>query len=150
MAGIPADVRAGNGVVESDDELAHYGVLGMRWGKRRKRSSSSSSEDSKAPTRPDPKKMTDDELKRALSRLKMEKEFLKLTEPEKTRGQKIADKLLQEFGTLAANQARNYVNGQVTSAVNEMTTQSALKKAARKAAAKAGAGSAVAALSRAA
>lgn len=132
MGSIAAGVLAKHGVVVQENELAHYGTLGMRWGKRKRKPSSTSPE----PHRPDPSKMSDAELKSALARLKMEKEFKQLTKPELTRGQKIANKILAEVGTVAATQTRNYVNAEIGKAIAGAAVKAAAQKAAKEAAKK--------------
>lgn len=121
MGGNATDILAKHGVVLSEDELAHYGTPGMRWGKRKKKSSSG---DSSEPARPDVKKMSDDELRSAINRIKMEKEFAKLTAPEVNRGRKIVGELLLDVGK---QQAKSYLNRQVEAALKE-----GLKGAAKK------------------
>jgi hypothetical protein len=109
------------GIEVSEDELAHYGVKGMRWGKRKKHSPSDSTPE---PPRPDIKKMTDEELRSAINRIKMEKEFSKLTAPEVNRGRKIVGEMLLDVGK---QQAKAYLNRQVEAALKE-----GLKGAAKK------------------
>lgn len=112
--------------VTSDDTLAHYGVKGMRWGKRSKKSTSDDDADS-GPKKPDVKKMSDDELRSAINRIKMEKEFEKLTRPEVNRGRKIVADLLLDVGK---QQAKAYLNRQVEDLMKE-GLKSAAKKTAK-------------------
>jgi hypothetical protein len=87
----------------------HYGKLGMRWGKRKK---SSSDNHPDSPPRADPKKMSDTELKSALARLKMEREFNQLTAPQVSMGRKIVGEILLDVGK---QQAKTYLNSVLTS-----------------------------------
>lgn len=65
---------------QDEQFLAHYGVLGMRWGRRSANRHSGSSPTSSKPAPPKPKdasKMTMDDLKKANERLKAEAEYRK-------------------------------------------------------------------------
>ena len=104
------DILIENGVKLSEDELAHFGVVGMRWGKRKKKSSS---EDS-GPPKPSVKSMSDDELKSAINRLKMEKEYNTLTAPQVNAGKKIVMDLLKEVGK---QQAKTFINKSLEAAL---------------------------------
>ena len=77
-----------------DEYLMHYGVLGMKWGKRKARTSKSSEQ------APKKRRMSNKELQARIKRLKMEKEFAQLTaSPPKTSR---VDKLVKGAGTIAA------------------------------------------------
>ena len=89
-----------------DEYLMHYGVLGMKWGRRKARASSSSK---KAPKNrhksskeeaPKQRRMSNKELQARIKRLKMEKEYAQLTaSPPKTSR---VEKLVKGAGTVAA------------------------------------------------
>lgn len=100
------DILAANGIgVESDDEsLEHYGVKGMRWGKK-KRAKKEAAEKAQA-ERDAIKNMSDDELKKKINRIKLEKEYVKLTAPEISAGRKIVGELLLDVGK---QKAKNYL-----------------------------------------
>jgi len=135
-----SDILGDHGVILDEDELAHFGVKGMRWGKRKKQTSSDSegSDGSTSkPAKPDVKKMTDDELKSAINRLKLEKEYLKLTEPEISNGKKIVTALLKDVGDVSRKQAKTYLNQKIENALKEGLKDAA--KTAGKEAAKVGA-----------
>lgn len=121
MGGIANNILSNYGIILTEDELAHYGTKGMRWGKRK---SQSSSDSESGPPRPDVKKMSDDELRAAINRIKLEKEFTKLTAPEVSRGRKIVGDMLLDVGK---QQAKAYLNRQVEAALKE-----GLKGAAKK------------------
>lgn len=77
-----------------DEYLMHYGVLGMKWGKRKARSSQTSGQ------APKKRRMSNKELQARIKRLKMEKEYAQLTaSPPKTSR---VDKLVKGAGTIAA------------------------------------------------
>ena len=75
-----------------DEFLMHYGVLGMRWGKRKGRTQNTST----APRR----RMSNKELQARVKRLKLEQEYAKLTTRPETPS-KIA-KAIAVTGTIAA------------------------------------------------
>lgn len=104
MGRTAVDILVEHGVELSDDELAHYGKLGMKWGRRKKRDSS---ESSSAPAKPSVKSMSDEELKSAINRLKLEKEYATLTAPQVSAGKKIVMDLLKDIGK---QQAKTFIN----------------------------------------
>lgn len=113
--------------MEYDNTLKHYGVLGMKWGVRRTdaqlararggKSSGSSKNvftafkkkfDEKKEREAKMKAMSDDELRRRVQRLEMEKRYSQLTTKEKSRGQKVVEDILantaRSVGTKYATQ----------------------------------------------
>lgn len=77
-----------------DEYLMHYGVLGMKWGKRKARASKTSVQ------APKKRRMSNKELQARIKRLKLEKEFAQLTaSPPKTSR---VEKLVKGAGTVAA------------------------------------------------
>lgn len=121
------DILAEHGVELSDDELAHYGKLGMRWGRRKSESSSSGGGHNSEPAKPHVKSMSDDELKSAINRLKMEREYSTLTAPQVSAGRKIVLDILKDVGK---QQAKNYINKEVEKLLTGNSSVSVLKKAA--------------------
>ena len=100
--------------VKMDNELYHYGVLGMRWGVRKSKSGSSGvgkrSKRSKLTVDPSYKKahskkklkyMSDNELREINNRLNAEKQYKDLTRT-KSRGKKAVDAFVSTAGTVAA------------------------------------------------
>lgn len=97
-----------------NNELYHYGVLGMRWGIRRSRSTSSGKSSKKRKStnqktvqksKPKPKTVKDlsnDELKAKITRLELEKRYRDLNPPTVSRGRKFVDKVLAPAATEAS------------------------------------------------
>lgn len=104
-----SDVLTANGIggVEDADSLEHYGVKGMKWGKRRAAKKEAAAEAES--TRQKVKNMSDDELRSAINRIKMEKEFAALTTKQVNVGQKVVGNILLDVGKTLA---KEYVTAQ--------------------------------------
>lgn len=99
-----------------EEVLAHYGVKGMKWGKRKTRQTEATSEDSKratdlkvrVKTQKTTKPLSNDDLEAAIKRMRLEQEFSKLSGGiDKTRKQKVGQfvaKLLIDTGKQTATQ----------------------------------------------
>lgn len=102
------DILARNGITVTEKELEHSGTKGMRWGVRKSKASSGSHGGKpQAPTKHDVKKMSDEELKARISRIKMEKEFIKLSTPDMSPGRKAVLNIIQTAGKTAAQEYAN-------------------------------------------
>lgn len=84
----------------SHSELMHYGVKGMRWGVRKQRIKDAKRWTSKKQAKIDG--MSDDQLKKANNRLRLEKEYKQLTQTKLEKYRKRAGKAAEEaaFNTL--------------------------------------------------
>ena len=93
------------------DFLAHYGIPGMRWGKRKGSSSVSTSKKSTKSTKSSDafskssknettkskvSKISDTELKKRVARLNLEKQYLDLTKPKQSAGKKFVTSVLND------------------------------------------------------
>lgn len=119
--------------------LQHFGVLGMKWGVRKRRESSggsnfrkkrslvqriaqirknkkNSSEKNKKKSTKNVKKMSTEELQNKISRLELEKKYRDLKASEKTRGRKVVDDILYDSAKNIGTQLVTYAMG---SAVNK-------------------------------
>lgn len=129
MGSTSADILAEHGIrVDEDDKtLEHYGVPGMKWGKRRARNKARRAANAqRAEARSKVKDMSDDDLKAAINRLKLEKEFNQLNAHEISTGQKVVTKILSEVGTQAA---KSYLNGEINKVMTPGGTKVATKLA---------------------
>lgn len=97
-----------------ENELYHYGVLGMKWGVRRSYSTSGGYKKRSKKSKPiiDPsykkahtkkklKYMSDDELREVNKRLNLEKNYRDLTRTKK-KGKAVVDAFVGTAGTIAA------------------------------------------------
>jgi hypothetical protein len=60
--------------MDADEFLEHYGKKGMRWGQRKNRGSVKTSKKTSSP-KPRAKDLSDDDLKKAVNRMQMEKQY---------------------------------------------------------------------------
>lgn len=112
--------------MNQNDYIAHYGVKGMKWGIRKtpeelgrnrlvldkgskiasdaKNAIQEIDKIRKTAKKNDPqiKKMTDDELRRRINRLNMERQYSQLTQPEISKGASYVSSILSVAGSVLA------------------------------------------------
>ena len=97
----------------NDNELYHYGVLGMKWGVRRKRNSYNV--ETAKPKKKTLSEMSDDELRSKLNRLQMEKQYKDLVRTlnpkQESKAKTFVKKVLERSGENIATQTATYIMG---------------------------------------
>jgi hypothetical protein len=88
----------------------------MKWGKRRRANTQARKADNaqRAEARAKVKDMSDDDLKSAINRLKLEKEFKSLNAHQVSEGQKIVGDILKDVG-------KQYAKNFITSSIDSVT-----------------------------
>lgn len=87
-----------------DNQLTHYGVKGMRWGVRRSKAQLSRSRKKRGD---DASKYSDEELKRKVARMNLEKQYSQMTRKESPAAKKF---LVKALATSAATLATAYIS----------------------------------------
>lgn len=90
-----------NREIYRDQFLKHYGVLGMKWGVRKRRVTTTSPSKSSG-TGKGNRRMSNKELSSRVKRLKLEQEYAKLTEVPKPKTVSKVEKMVKAAGTVAA------------------------------------------------
>jgi hypothetical protein len=94
-------------------KLAQAGVKGMKWGVRKPRGSGPGPASKAAPPKPgkkfakappkSAKKMTDQELKKVIARMQMEKQYAELSKPKVSAGKQMINNALKQYGQQQLN-----------------------------------------------
>lgn len=87
-----------------NNTLQHYGVLGMKWGVRRKRKAAAHDDYSRAHSGKSVRSMSDKELRDTNNRLQMERQYQTLTQKTSI-GKKAVKAFIGTAGTIVAAEA---------------------------------------------
>jgi len=103
-----------------DAVLAHYGILGMRWGKRKGSSSSTGSKggSSKGKKTRTVKDMSNKEIQSRVKRIQLEQQYSSVSSKRKSKGRKMAESILSDS---AKSVATTYVTKQMNDFVAKNT-----------------------------
>lgn len=82
-----------------EDFIEHYGVKGMRWGRRKARGSRSTE---RTVYNRSPKKLTSAELDKRIKRMETEKRYNELNRKDVSRGSQLAHEILTNSGRTVA------------------------------------------------
>lgn len=137
----------------NESELKHFGIKGMKWGQRRyqykdgsltpagkkRYGNGSDGSSSNKSSKPKPKsisEMSDDELRKAITRKQLEQQYLNYHPKQVSRGKKFVDSMLKDVVLPAvkeqSKQALNsYLNSQLKKAMNMQTQEDPYKKMAQ-------------------
>lgn len=125
----------------NDNQLLHYGILGMKWGVRRtpaqlarargerqsqdskqNSTNSSSSKSSSSSSKRSVSDLSDDELRRVVQRLQLEQQYRNLNPQKVSVGQRFAKKVLNDVIVPAATEVgKNVVREALTNASKSLT-----------------------------
>lgn len=108
--------------------LVHYGILGMKWGRRKSRANKSfqssskrltatSSSKKKAKKKVKIKELSDTELQKKINRLQMEKRYRDLKKDEISAGRKLVGDILMTSGKTVGVQVTTYAAGKIINKV---------------------------------
>ena len=84
-----------------NNELYHYGVLGMKWGRRKRRNSIVSDDYAKGHTKKSITEMSNDELRDVINRQQLETQYKQTLSKNRRRGSQMVTNILSN----ATNQA---------------------------------------------
>lgn len=117
------------------DDLYHFGIPGMRWGRKKavvptsttKVVRTSNSEDHDKKNLIKTKKLnelTNDEIRTYTQRMALEKQFKELSKAERSLGKKLVDDIVNSVTKGARDAAMNYVNKQAAKLVDDLIKKS--------------------------
>lgn len=101
----------------SPDSMCHYGILGMKWGRRKAKTSNTSPK----PKRKNIKEMSDNELRQRINRIQMEKQYKQLTSTNVFNGKKFVTNVITNAAQQTASKyVSQYMNKGVETLINRV------------------------------
>lgn len=106
-----------------EDAFGHYGIKGMKWGIRRDNPSGGKTK------RPEASKLSDDELKKAVSRMNLEKQYSELVSAEQKRNRSSISKGSEVVVGMLATAGKSALQNELNKSATKLITVSMVKKA---------------------
>lgn len=119
-------LRFEGGEIMNNNQLKHYGVLGMKWGVRRKSKKSVETSSSSSSKSRSVRDLSDAELRQIINRHQMEKQYAQITAKEKSAGVKfVSDVLTNAAKQTATSYTAKYMSKGMDALIAQAAKQSA-------------------------
>lgn len=113
---------------DSSEFIEHHGIKGMRWGVRRKRSADGRVSGDSASGKPKAHELSDEDLRKAINRMQMERQYSQLIGQNK----KGAGKVVKTGAAFVAAMAGTMAKQHIQNAANKKVSDALAKRAAQK------------------